>query len=329
MKNKRKIKFNKDKQKMKNSKPKNKNVNEEKEISENKNMNENTNIRKNKKTNKKQNKDFKQNKKNKQITENKNADKKDLSDVSLYEKDFQKVNDYSYLDEEDRIRILKLEDAFRYKFKNKNVALDAITHKSYAYENNTKYNERLEFLGDSILGFTVAEKLYLSENVNEGKMSKERAYIVCEDSLYEIARMIGMKDILRYGGGVNNLPPKAVLADSIESVIAAIYLDSNIDIVKRIILNIFKYKIADANTKSEFSDYKSAFQEIIGKRGNNKIAYVDGYEKGPDHNKTFEVWLMLDGKRYTRGIGKSKKAAEIEAAKAGIEKLNKENGEYK
>lgn len=306
--NKRKIKFNKEKAKEKNSKKqkieKEKNTNQSQN---NYNLNEynysNLDLQ-NKKRNKSKNKNKKQKEKSKG-----------------------KSNMQIELNNEDKRRISHLENVIKYTFKNKELGIIAITHKSYAYENNTLYNERLEFLGDSILGFVIAEKLYTSENVDEGKMSKERAYIVCEDSLYEIATKLNIIDILRYGGGQKNKAPKAVLADSVEAIIASIYLDSgrNINIVRKIILNLFGFKIIEAHTKSEISDYKSTFQEIISKRGNEKIEYQEGHETGPDHDKTFEVWLMLGGARFTRGLGKSKKAAEIDAARLGIERLKKED----
>lgn len=224
---------------------------------------------------------------------------------------------------EDLRRISILEKELKYKFKNKEYILNAITHKSYAYENATKYNERLEFLGDSILGFVIAEKLFKMDKIDEGKMSKQRAYIVCEDSLYEIAKELKILKILRYGGGEKNIPPKAVLADSIEAIIAAIYLDSNINNVRKIILRLFKEKINEAHLEKINVDYKSMLQEIIQKaKDNYNLDYSNIGEIGPDHDKTFEVWVSINGKKMSRGIGKTKKAAEMEAAKHAIEKLN-------
>lgn len=231
------------------------------------------------------------------------------------------------MNKEDLERISKLEKNINYIFRNKEYALNAITHKSYAYENNTKYNERLEFLGDSILGFVIAETLYKSDKIDEGIMSKERAYIVCEDSLYEIAQKLDIEDILRYGGGLKNIPPKAVLADCIEAIIAAIYLDSNMKNIKKIILRLFKTKIMEAHVEKTITDYKSMLQEIVQKASKKyKLEYISVGETGPDHDKTFEVWLKIDGKKMASGYGKTKKSAEMEAARITIEKLEKIEG---
>lgn len=223
---------------------------------------------------------------------------------------------------EDFKKIDLLEKRLSYRFKNKEYILNAITHKSYAHEHDTKYNERLEFLGDSILGFTIAERLFNLDKIDEGQMSKQRAYIVCEDSLYEIASKLGMVNILRYGGGEKNVPQKAVLADSIEAIIAAIYLDSNIKTVKKIILRLFSEKIKEAHVEKIVLDYKSTLQEIIQQSPDAyNLEYIHIGETGPDHDKIFEVWVTINDVKMAKGKGKTKKAAEMDAARLAIEKL--------
>ena len=218
----------------------------------------------------------------------------------------------------------KLEEEIGYSFKDKSLLKNALTHTSYAYEHKVKSNERLEYLGDSILEFISSE--YLFENFNdlsEGEMTKVRAYAVCEDSLYKIATKHNFSDFLYLGKSELSMHTnkKAILADSVEAVIAAMYLDSDIDTVKDFILNNIKDEIEFASKNVGIKDYKTVLQEILQKNGEVKITYTIIDEKGPDHEKVFTAEVECDGKKLAVGTGSSKKHAEMEAAKKAIEKL--------
>ena len=209
-----------------------------------------------------------------------------------------------------------------YSFKNQMLLKTALTHTSYAYEHKVKSNERLEYLGDSILEFVSSE--YLFENfqkLSEGEMTKVRASAVCEDSLYEIAKEHNLSDFLYLGKSEKavNTNKKAILADSVEAVIAAIYLDSNIDEAKKFILNNIKEKVEFASRNVGLKDYKTVLQEKLQEIGEVLIQYFIIDEKGPDHNKTFTAEVCCDGKKLAVGSGRSKKSAEMEAAKKAIE----------
>ena len=209
-----------------------------------------------------------------------------------------------------------------YSFKNQMLLKTALTHTSYAYEHKVKSNERLEYLGDSILEFVSSE--YLFENfqkLSEGEMTKVRASAVCEDSLYEIAKEHNFSDFLYLGKSEKavNTNKKAILADSVEAVIAAIYLDSNIEEAKKFILKNIKENIEEASHNVGLKDYKTVLQEKLQVSGDVKIIYTIINETGPDHDKTFTAEVECDGKKLASGKGKSKKAAEMEAARKALE----------
>ena len=217
----------------------------------------------------------------------------------------------------------ELERKIEYTFTNKELLKKALTHTSYAYEHNVESNEKLEYLGDSILEFI--SSVYLFQNyahLKEGEMTKVRATVVCEKSLYKVANLHNFSDFLYLGKsekmtGGNKRP--AILADSVEAVIAAIYLDGGMEPAKKFIIDNLKDEIELATKHVGEKDYKTVLQEELQKNGEVKIEYQIINESGPDHNKTFEAQVSLNGKVLAQGKGKSKKEAEMQAAKKAIE----------
>ena len=216
------------------------------------------------------------------------------------------------------------EKSIGYEFKNKKLLEEALTHTSFAYENKTKSNERLEYLGDSILEFVMSEYLFLNyDNLSEGEMTKVRANVVCEESLYEVAKRHNFSDLLFLGKSEINSQnsKKALMADSVEAVIAAIFLDSNLSQAKRFIIENLKDAVEVASKNVGMKDYKTVLQEKLQVNGEVKIQYEVIAEDGPDHDKTFVVEVTWNGKALAIGRGKNKKNAEMEAAKSALENL--------
>ena len=217
----------------------------------------------------------------------------------------------------------KLEQDIGYEFKNKALLKNALTHTSYAYEHNVQSNEKLEFLGDSILEFVSSDYIYHTyTNLKEGEMTKVRATVVCEGSLYKIAIKHNFSDFLCLGKseqltGGNKRP--AILADSVEAVIAAMYEDGGLEPAKKFIIENLKGEIEQATKQVGMKDYKTVLQEKLQVHGNVRIKYEIIAEKGPDHDKTFEAEVSLNGKVLATGVGKSKKEAEMQAAKKALE----------
>ena len=217
------------------------------------------------------------------------------------------------------------EKSIGYQFKDKRLLKTALTHTSYAYENKVKSYERLEYLGDSILEFISSKYLFENfQNLSEGEMTKVRAYAVCEESLYKIAVKHNFSDFLYLGKSEKstNNNKKAILADTVEAVIAAIYLDSNdMKIVQNFILENIKDEVEYASHNVGVKDYKTVLQEKLQEHGEVQIKYNIINEEGPDHNKTFTAEVECDGKKLAIGSGRSKKSAEMEAARKAIELL--------
>lgn len=216
------------------------------------------------------------------------------------------------------------ENNIGYSFKNKNLLKEALTHTSYAYENKVKSNERLEYLGDSILEFVISEYLFLKyDNLSEGEMTKVRANVVCEDSLYEIAKRHNFSDFLLLGKSEKHSQnsKKAIMADSVEAVIAAIFLDSDVEHAKKFILDNLKDFVEIASKNVGMKDYKTVLQEKLQVHGEVKIKYVVLKEEGPDHDKTFIVEVSCNDKVLATGKGKNKKHAEMEAARNALQIL--------
>jgi len=217
---------------------------------------------------------------------------------------------------------VNLRQAFGYTFKNKNLLKTALTHTSYAHDNKVESNEKLEYLGDSILEFVTSKYLYNNhKNLKEGEMTKVRASVVCEKSLYGVADAHNFSDFLYLGKSEmrssGNKKP-AILADSVEAVIAAIYMDSGLDESERFIIDNLKDSIETASQSVGMKDYKTVLQEKLQKHGNVKIEYTVIEETGPDHDKKFVVEVRCDGRKLANGEGSTKKAAEMEAAKTAL-----------
>ena len=218
-----------------------------------------------------------------------------------------------------------LEKNIGYTFKNKALLKNALTHTSYAYENNVASNEKLEFLGDSILEFLSSKYIYNNyPKLKEGEMTKVRATVVCEDSLHKIAQKHNFSDFLYLGKsemkhGGNKKP--AIMADSVEAVIAAMYFDSGLEVCEKFIVENLKDDIKIASQNVGMKDHKTILQEKLQVHGNVKIEYEIIKEEGPDHDKTFTAEVCYNGKALANGEGKTKKAAQMEAARKAIEQL--------
>ena len=223
------------------------------------------------------------------------------------------------------MELMKLENEIGYKFKNINLLKRALTHTSYAYENSIESNEKLEYLGDSILEFISSKYLYNNyKKLNEGEMTKVRATVVCEESLYKVAIKHNFSDFLYLGKSEkmnNGKYSKAILADSVEAIIAAMYLDSNLENVEKFIISNLKDAIEVASKNVGKKDYKTVLQEKLQVNGNISIKYSIVKEEGPDHDKVFESIVQVNGKEIGRGIGKSKKLSEMEAAKDALKRI--------
>ena len=225
------------------------------------------------------------------------------------------------------MKLEQLEKNIQYKFKNINILKTALTHTSYANENKVESNEKLEFLGDSILEFISSKYLYNNyKSLMEGEMTKVRATVVCEESLHKIALKHNFSDFLYLGKSEsknNGQYSKAILADSVEAIIAAIYLDSDLENAEKFIINNLSEPIAVATRNVGIKDYKTVLQEKLQVNGNIEIKYSIISENGPDHDKTFKSKVECNGKILGEGIGKSKKSSEMMAAKNALESIYK------
>ena len=219
-----------------------------------------------------------------------------------------------------------LEEKIGYTFRDRTLLENALTHSSYANEHRDKgmpSNERLEFLGDSILGLVVADHLYRNRpDLPEGDLTRIRAALVCEGSLVEVAKSLDLGSYLKLGrgeesGGGRKRP--SIQADAVEAMLAAVYLDGGIGqarkLIHNLILNQEREKIANGR------DFKTALQELVQRESGQVLRYRLTGEEGPDHNKRFFVAVDLNGACVGSGTGRSKKEAEQMAAKAAIEAL--------
>lgn len=217
-----------------------------------------------------------------------------------------------------------LEKAIGYEFKNIALLKTAVTHSSYANEakRHVQYNERLEFLGDSVLSLIVSDYLFTHDsNLAEGELTKIRASLVCEKSLSEFAMKINLGDFLILGKGEHqtggNKRP-SILADAFEAVIAAIYLDGGMENAKKFVLRFVEPALVSHKPKA-FRDYKTELQEIVQQNPEEKLDYVLVSESGPDHNKHFTVEVHLNSNIIGRGSGRTKKEAEQQSAREALE----------
>ena len=222
--------------------------------------------------------------------------------------------------------IKDLETAIGYRFRNIQLLQNALTHSSYANErwhNSLLSNERLEFLGDSILGMLVAEYLYRNfPDRPEGELTRMRADMVCEQTLAAAANKIGIGEHLMLGHGEERLGGRnrnSILADAMESVIAACFLDGGIQAALKVVQQFILVEVPV--TKLHNVDYKTQLQELVQQKKNQVLSYALVGESGPDHDKQFEVEVSLNGKVVGSGSGSSKKRAEQSAAASALEKL--------
>ena len=218
---------------------------------------------------------------------------------------------------------IELQKKLGYKFKNLSLLNAALTHSSYANENKKSgavSNERLEFLGDSVLGMTVASIIYNSKrDMQEGQMTRLRAELVCEKSLASLAVYFDIGEYLLLGHGEEKSGGRerpSILADTVEAILAAMYLDGGFKPVESL---VSKYLASGANlTAFENTDYKTSLQEVVQEKAGQTLIYNVTDESGPDHLKTYTVEVRLNGVRIGTGTGKSKKEAEQEAARAAL-----------
>ena len=219
----------------------------------------------------------------------------------------------------------KLEDRIGHSFRDRSLLETALTHSSYANERHSGDGasyERLEFLGDSILGLVTAEFLFAHEPpLPEGRMTRLRAELVCEASLHKTALSLGLGEYMRLGKGEEHTGGRerpSILADMVEAVIAAIYLDAGMDEARRFILDKL-LSGAEIGDEHRSADYKTQLQELVQRKSNQSIRYVLVEESGPDHDKRFAFEVLINGESAGRGSGRTKKEAEQMAAKKALE----------
>lgn len=217
----------------------------------------------------------------------------------------------------------ELEEKIGYTFKNKKLLKIALTHSSFANETGGKFQsyERLEFLGDSVLGIVTSDYIFRTfPNLPEGELTKLRALLVCEKQLCEFSKQLDLKKYIRLSKGERHCMGQnrpSILADIFEAICAAIYLDSDIENARKFILKFIVAAIKNPKTQN-IQDYKTDLQEIVQKSPGEKIDYVLIQETGPDHNKRFTVEARINNNSMGKGMGKSKKEAEQHAAKSAL-----------
>ena len=220
-----------------------------------------------------------------------------------------------------------LEARIGYTFHDRRLLQNALMHSSYANENRARgctSNERLEFLGDSVLGMVTAMRLYrLCPDMPEGKLSRLRAELVCEQSLHAVALELGLGSYIRLGRGETRNGGRerpSILADAVEAIIAAIYLDGGLESAQRFILDHILTGLAEGQMH-HVADYKTDLQERVQRKPGQALEYTLLSESGPDHNKSFTMNVLLNGSEIGRGTGRTKKEAEQSAAKSALERM--------
>ncbi len=219
----------------------------------------------------------------------------------------------------------ELEKILGYEFKDKSILRLALTHSSYANELKNKdgdYNERLEFLGDSVLGVLISEYVFKQHpEFKEGELTKMRSKIVCESTLAEVASELQLGEYMLFGKGealTGGRTRRSILADAFEALLAALFLDGGFVVVKPIIFEFMSEKIEMAEKGLIVDDYKTHLQELIQTKKENRIKYELIEEKGPDHRKLFRTAVKLNQVVIGIGEGRSKKESEQEAAKLAL-----------
>ncbi len=225
-------------------------------------------------------------------------------------------------------RIQMLQELMDYKFKDRSFLIRALTHSSYSNENKKeklKNNERLEFLGDSVLGLIISEYLFSHyANLEEGQLTKIRAKIVCEASLGSASKALKLGEFMLFGRGeelTGGRERTSILSDAFEALIAAIFLDGGMEEARAFVLRRLDAVIKDAVEGKLFVDYKTRLQEVIQIQKGNRIKYEIVREEGPDHSKIFYTEVRLNDVTIGVGSGHSKKESEQEAAKHGLKRL--------
>ena len=223
-----------------------------------------------------------------------------------------------------------LEKKLGYVFQRRSLLDWALNHSSYANEHRgqgMESNERLEFLGDSILGFVSADHLFRTyELLPEGDLTRMRAALVCEQSLYEVACQWNIGQYLKLGRGEEaggGRQRQSILADAVEAILAAVYLDGGLEAVAKII-HRFILEGSARRRVEERRDYKTALQELVQREEGRVLTYRQTGESGPDHNKTFRFEVLIDHRQAGQGSGHSKKEAEQSAAKDALERMERE-----
>lgn len=217
-----------------------------------------------------------------------------------------------------------VEEKIGYIFSNKDIIQTALTHPSYSVVDYN--NERLEFLGDAVLELVISEFLYKNLSLPEGKMTKLRANIVCTESLSKAAEQLHLGKELRLGKGevlTGGHKRRSNLANVFEAVMGGIFLDSNYETVRDVILKVLHENIEMAMEGKLVNDYKTKLQELIQKDPNSTIYYHDLKATGPEHDQVFTVEVVINGKSQAQGKGKTKKEAQQEAAKNYLAKVEK------
>ena len=225
----------------------------------------------------------------------------------------------------------ELEKKLNYTFRDPGLLHEALSHSSYANEHRSavrRSDERLEFLGDSVLGFVTAEFLFVQHpDLPEGDLTRIRAALVCEQSLYEVARKLDLGAYLKLGRGEEaggGRQRTSILADATEAVFAAVYLDGGIgaasDLIHRVLLDAEKEEAVEERRR----DYKTALQELIQRQADQVLSYRMIGEEGPDHDKTFRAQVLLNDQPVGTGSGHSKKEAEQSAAKDALSRLEEQ-----
>ena len=225
----------------------------------------------------------------------------------------------------------ELEKKLNYAFRNPALLDEALNHSSYANEHRAaqlKSNERLEFLGDSVLGFVTAEFLFSRHpDLPEGDLTRIRAALVCEQSLYEVAKKLDLGSYLKLGRGEEaggGRERTSILADAMEAIFAAVYLDGGVAeasaLIHRVLLDVEREEVV----KERRRDYKTALQELVQRQVGQELTYQMVGEQGPDHAKIFQAEVLLNGLPVGSGFGRSKKEAEQSAAKAALKALKDE-----
>ena len=225
----------------------------------------------------------------------------------------------------------ELEEKLQYRFRNPVLLQTALTHSSYSNEHpheNAACYERLEFLGDAVLGLAAAELLYRwKPELPEGRMTRIRAELVCEESLYHTAQVLGLGQWMRLGRGEemgHGRERPSILADMVEAVIAAIWLDGGSEAANAFIRR-FVLQDADAHICSRSSDNKTRLQELVQRQPNSSIRYEQASESGPDHDKRFSYRVYINGALSGEGSGKTKKEAEQAAAGSALAAMKEGN----